>query len=83
MDAEAGRRLKTLGLVTYILAVVTVFSLAVVHVFGIMRLNSDKFSFFLISLLVLLLLLPIVTYIKFFNIVEVRRDTRIMEKKQG
>ena len=81
MEEESVKKVKSFGIITYTLAVLTVFILTVIHLFGLFRLNADKFAFFLISILVLLLLIPLATYITFFNLIEVRKDTRIMEKK--
>lgn len=80
MEAQAAKKVKSFGISTYVIAVLTILVLTVLHVFKLFTLNTDKFSFFLVSVLVLLLLIPIATYIKFFNIVEVRKDTRIMKK---
>lgn len=52
------------------------------NAFKIVELETGFFTRFLISLLFILLLLPMVPKIKLFDIVEVRREGRILAKKK-
>ena len=76
------KKMKALGFFTYGAAIMLLLFLLVLHVFNLYPIKTDKFSFFIISLAAAMLILPLVTYVKFFNIVELRKDTRIM-KVQG
>jgi len=75
------KRIKALGFFTYGMLLAMLIFLLILHLFNLYQLNTDKFAFFLVSLLTAIMLLPLVTYVKFFNIIEVRKDTRIMEKQ--
>ena len=50
------------------------FALLIMNAFQLYPIKVDKFAYFVISLIFLLLLLPIVRYIKFFGLIEVRKD---------
>ena len=65
---------------TYLLLVVTIFSVFIIHILKLYNLKTDKFSYFIITLLFLLLLIPTITYIKAFSLVEIRKDLRVMRK---
>jgi hypothetical protein len=45
--------------------------------------RADKFTMFLFSLLFVLLLLPMATYIKIFDVVEIRKDLDALRKELG
>ncbi len=53
-----------------------------IHIFGIASLKTDKFAFFLAAIVLVLLILPVVTSMKFFDIIEVRKDIGILKWKK-
>ncbi len=54
----------------------------VLHTFRIIEMETGFFTRFLISLLFVLLLLPMVPHIKIFDIVDIKREARILAKKK-
>jgi len=68
-------------LATYFSLIGVIAILLVLHIFAIVPMQIDRFTFFLVSLLFVLLILPAVTTIKFFDIIQVRRDRRLLEKQ--
>ena len=65
---------------TYIIAAIVLFVLSVIHLFGLYPLATDKFAFFLVSLFVAVMLMPLLKYLKFFDIIELRREYKQMQK---
>jgi hypothetical protein len=53
--------------------------LMVLHVFGIYPLQTDFFARYLITLVFVLLLLPLVPNIKLFDIIDIKRQTRMFK----
>jgi bacteriorhodopsin len=66
---------------TYVLLVVTLYVLIILHIFCIVELKTDKFAFFLVSLVFVLLLLPYLTYIKIFDLVELRKEVKALKSE--
>ena len=66
--------------VTYVIVSVILVVLMAIHLFGLYPLQTDKFSFFLVSLFVAVMLLPLLSYLKFFDIIELRRQIKILKK---
>jgi hypothetical protein len=66
---------------TYLLVVMTIFLLMTLHLFGIIPLATDKFAFFLVSLVVVILLMPYLRYIKFFDLVELRKEVKSLKEE--
>lgn len=66
---------------TYALLGSTLYLLIFLHVFDLVKLRTDKFSFFLVSLLFVLLLLPYLKYIKIFDLVELRRELKALKSQ--
>ena len=66
--------------VTYIIVSIVLFVLGAIHLFGFYPLNTDKFSFFLISLFVAVMLMPLLKHLKFFDLIELRREYKQMQK---
>jgi len=64
---------------TYAIVLITIYFLMLVHLFGIYTLKTDKFAFFLVSLVCTILLLPYLKYIKFFDIVELRKEVKALK----
>lgn len=67
---------------TYILLVAILLLMVSLHVFGLFPLATDKFSIFLISLLAAVLLLPLLKHLKFFDLVELRREYKLLKKSK-
>jgi hypothetical protein len=63
----------------YLLLAITLYFLVILHLFGIVELKTDKFAFFLVSLLFVLLLIPYLKYIKIFDLVELRREVKALK----
>ena len=68
---------------TYTILVLTLFALLLLHLFNVYELNTDKFSFFLVTLIFILLMVPATSYIKAFGLVEVKKDLRVMEESKA
>ncbi|MGB9748852.1 MAG: hypothetical protein ACP5OZ_04010 [Candidatus Woesearchaeota archaeon] len=66
---------------TYLILLGITLFLFFFHLFKLYDFRIDKFSYFIITLLFLILIIPLITYFKAFGIVEVRKDTRFMGKK--
>ena len=64
-------------LALYFLLVALLLLFLFLHAFGVVQLQTDFFTRFLIGLLFILLVLPLVPYVKVFDLVEVRREARI------
>jgi len=77
------QRRRMFAITTYVLLLVIILIILFLHVFKVSTITTDKFSFFIVSLLFILLLLPSVTYIKAFGFMEVRKDTRVMVKQDN
>lgn len=67
---------------TYIIIGTVLFLLLIIHVFGIVPIATDKFSIFLISLFTAVMLIPLLKYLKFFDLVELRRTSRLQRQKR-
>jgi len=65
---------------TFIIVAVVLFVLGAIQLFGLFPLNDSKFSFFLVSLFVAVMLLPLLKYLKFFDVVELRREYKQLQK---
>ena len=63
---------------TYIILLTLILTILLLHIFNIIKLNTDKFSVFLITLLFTLLIFPAVTNIKAFGIIDLKRDEKAL-----
>ena len=59
---------------TYIIISVMLFALMIIHLFGLYPLQTGTFSVFLVSLFTAVMLLPLLKYLKFFNLIEMRKS---------
>ena len=66
----------------YIICALIIFSITVIHAFKIYTLNQDFLTKYLLSMLFVTLILPLVPYVKIFDIVEIRRDAQLLSKKE-
>ncbi len=51
----------------------------ILHSFSLAEIQTDFFTRFLLGMLFILLVLPLVPYVKVFDIVEVRRQTKMFK----
>ncbi|GEM_PF-5466541 len=72
-----GKRGNKIRLMLYFFLVALLLLFLFLHAFGVVQLQTDFFTRFLIGLLFVLLVLPLVPYVKVFDIVEMRREARI------
>lgn len=70
------------GYVCYTFLVLFVLFILIIHTFKIIDIQTDYFTRFMIILLFVLLLLPLVSHIKFFDIIDIRRDLKLFKKKK-
>ena len=75
VEKEVRRRM---GISLYLLALVFVMFLAVTHIFGLIEYKIDKFTYYIVSVAVALLVLPAVAYLKFFGIVHIKKDPGVL-----
>lgn len=66
----------------YFFAIFFFLFLFVIYTFGYVEMRTDKFAFFLASIVLVLLVLPVVASIKFFDIIDVRKDPSILRWKK-
>lgn len=71
------KRGKHVAILLYFFLLFLLMLILILHVFGIYPLNTDFFARYIIALIFILLLLPMVPKIKLFDIVEVKRETRM------
>jgi len=69
-----------IALYFFILALLVV--ILALHMFNIFPLKTDFFAKFIISLVVVVALLPVIARIKFFDLIEVKRETRFLKIKK-
>jgi hypothetical protein len=67
---------------TYLILLGIILFLFFFHLFKLYDFRIDKFSYFITLLLVLILIMPLITYFKVFGLFELRKDMRVMEKKK-
>lgn len=67
---------------TFIIAAIGLFALCVTYLFGLYPVRNDNFAIFLVSLFIALMLIPMLKYLKFFDLVELRRSYKALEKKK-
>lgn len=72
---KRGNRIR---LALYFSLILLLLLLLALHAFRIYPVQADFFTKYLIGLLFVLLLLPMVPYVKIFDLVEMRRESRIL-----
>jgi len=65
----------------YHVLIVVIFALLVIHVFNIYTLNTDPFSFFIVSLLFFLLILPVVSQVNLTGVGRIVPRKSVLSKK--
>jgi len=81
--AESGvakRVRQRMALSFYLLAAVFVMFICTMHIFGIIEFRADKFTYYILSVAIVILLLPAVLSMKFFGILEARKDPEVLSK---
>ncbi|MEM4282398.1 MAG: hypothetical protein QXU88_02725 [Candidatus Woesearchaeota archaeon] len=72
---------ESFGFAAYAILLSLLLILMLLHLFRLYPIVVDKFTFYIISLVFVLLLLPIVRYIKFFGLVEVRKEIEELRRQ--
>ena len=72
---------QRMALSFYLLTVVFVMFVCTMHIFGVISFKVDKFTYYVFSVAILILLMPVVVSMKFFGLVEARKDPSILSKK--
>jgi len=65
---------------TFIVAGVVLFLIGFIHIFKVYPITVDKFTIYIVSVFTGVMLLPLVKHLKFFDIVELRREYRQFRK---
>ena len=71
------KRGKKTALTLYFLLLVLLIALLIVHAFRIYPLESGFFTRYLVAMVFVLMILPLVPKIKIFDIVDIKRETRM------
>ena len=71
------KRGKKTALTLYFLLLVLLITLLIVHAFRIYPLESGFFTRYLVAMVFVLMILPLVPKIKIFDIVDIKRETRM------
>ena len=71
------KRGKKTAVTLYFLLLVLLIALLIVHAFRIYPLESGFFTRYLVALVFVLMILPLVPKIKIFDIVDIKRETRM------
>ena len=79
MEKEASEKQSLGRLICYVTLVVLILFFLFLYAFRLVSINGDTFTRFLIVLIFVLLLLPAVSSIKFFDIIDVRRDVNMFK----
>ncbi|MBI3034087.1 hypothetical protein HYY72_02915 [Candidatus Woesearchaeota archaeon] len=74
--AKRGNRIS---IMLYFFLVSLLLLFLILHSFSLAEINTDFFTRFLLGMLFILLVLPLVPYVKIFDIVEVRRKARMFK----
>ena len=56
--------------------------LSLIHLFGIVPMQGDKLTFFLLGITLVLFLLPVIETIHFFNLVQLRPKKEVLKVKR-
>lgn len=80
MMAKRGAR-KPIVILYFSVLLFLVFIL-ILHMFRLYYLQTDFFAKFLISLIVVIGILPMVPRVKIFDLIEVKRETRILKNRK-
>ncbi|MBI4438421.1 hypothetical protein HY640_00650 [Candidatus Woesearchaeota archaeon] len=72
-----GKQAKKTAIMLYFGLVAMLMLFLFLHAFGIAQIQTDFFTRYLIALLFILLILPLVPKVKIFDVVEVKRETRM------
>ena len=75
----AQKRGKHIAIMLYFFLLFLLMLILILHVFGIYPLNTDFFARYIIALLFVLMVLPLVPKIKLFDIIDIKRETRMFK----
>jgi len=73
---------KRMGIILYFVLLVLLIGLLIVHTFRIYPVQSGFFTRYLVALIFVLMILPLVPKIKIFDIVDIKRETRMFKIKK-
>jgi hypothetical protein len=76
------RQNNNIRLLLYFFVVVLLFVLLFLNAFKVVEMETGFFTRFVLSMLVVVLLLPLVPHIKIFDVIEVKRDTKMFSAKK-
>jgi hypothetical protein len=68
------------SIATYLIISVVLFTLMLIHLFQAFPLTTDKFAFFLVSLFTTVMLIPMLKYLKFFDLIELRKEYKELQR---
>ena len=71
------KKSKKTGIVLYFILLILLISLLIIHAFRIYPVESGFFTRYLVALIFASMLLPLVPKIKIFDIIDVKRETRM------
>ncbi|MBI2142994.1 hypothetical protein HYU20_01480 [Candidatus Woesearchaeota archaeon] len=75
----AQKRGKGVAIALYFSLLLLLLLILVLHLFGVYPLNTDFFARYLIALLFVLMLLPLIPKIKIFDMIDIKRETRMFK----
>jgi hypothetical protein len=73
---------KRTGIVLYFVLLLLLICLLIIHSFRIYPVESGFFTRYLVALIFVLMILPLVPKIKIFDIVDIKRETRMFKIKK-
>ena len=77
------KKRSALAYFLYFFLVVLLLIFLMLNTFSVVPMETGFFTRFLITLLFVLLVLPLVGHIKFFDLIDIRRDTRLLAQKMA
>ena len=73
------KRGSKIAIALYFSLLLLLLLILILHLFGIYQLQTDFFARYVIALIFVLLLLPMVPKIKIFDMVDIKRETRMFK----
>ena len=56
-------------------------ALLVLHAFNLYAVQDDFLTRYLVALIFVMMVLPVVAHVKFFDVIDIKRDVRLFRKK--
>ena len=57
-------------------------ALLVLHAFDIYKIQDDFLTRYLVALIFVMMILPVVSHVKFFDVIDIKRDVKLFGKKK-